>query len=343
MTRNARLRSAFTLVELLVVIAIIGVLIALLLPAVQQAREAARRMSCSNNLKQLGLAVHNYHDTYGKLVAGAIPQSASLPRGRGVSWIVRLMPFLEQSNAFDGFVMAGDSTMQDGGSPNAAFINGLVVPGLNCPSSPLPTVRDWNSPREGQIAIQMVNYVGISGSYYTGGTNGQSGDESTFARMDDYTGGNVFNGTITHVYVPGGSDQEVPGGMPYLSQTAFKDLLDGTSNTMMISEQGDYQYAADGSKNDRRSCGYHGGAWSNGAGSGWWTQNLTVLRHPIGTSGGDGNGATYQVNIPLSSTHPGGVLGTFADGSVHFVSETADFAILTAICDRQDGAVVEAP
>ncbi|PQO44157.1 DUF1559 domain-containing protein [Blastopirellula marina] len=340
MLRNERSRSAFTLVELLVVIAIIGVLIALLLPAVQQAREAARRMSCSNNLKQMGLAVHNYHDTYGKIVAGAFPQSASAPRQRGVSWIVRLMPFMEQSNAFDGFVMAGDSTMQDGNSPNAAFINGLQVAGLNCPSSPLPTVRDWSSPREGQIAIQMVNYVGVSGSYYTGGTTSEL---STFTRNDDYTGGNVFNGAITHVYVPGGSDQEVPGGLASLSQTAFKSMLDGTSNTMMISEQGDYQYDGSGNKVDRRSCGYHGGAWSNGAGTGWWTQNLSVLRYPIGTSGGDGNGATYQVNIPFSSTHPGGVLGAYVDGSVHFVTETADFAILTALCDRQDGAVVDTP
>ncbi|MCA9162317.1 MAG: DUF1559 domain-containing protein, partial [Planctomycetales bacterium] len=107
---NFRKRQhAFTLVELLVVIAIIGVLVAMLLPAVQAAREAARRSSCSNNMKQLGLALHNYHDTYKALpagawmfnAAGAGSTSCTTGNGRRAPWTVSILPFIEQNNIYD--------------------------------------------------------------------------------------------------------------------------------------------------------------------------------------------------------------------------------------------------
>ncbi len=329
-------RSAFTLVELLVVIAIIGVLIALLLPAVQQAREAARRMQCSNQLKQLGLAIHNYHDTYTKMVYAAQPQNASGTRQRAASWIVRLLPFIEQSAVYDQYVFSGDSTMQEGPNPNAALINNLVVGGLNCPSSPLPNQKSQGTNADGDITVQMGNYVGVHGSHFTGGT---ISDVSPSTRCNLWYGEQVPNGAIAYINV--GGDNEDVGCTQRVSNIGFNAITDGTSNTMMIGEQSDYQYDPTGAKVDVRSSSYLGGVWSNGSGSTYWTQNVTTLRHGINTYGGDGNTAAYQHNVSFTSAHPGGMLGSMVDGSVRFVPENIDFAILTGLCDRQDGNVLQ--
>ncbi|MFI4874616.1 MAG: DUF1559 domain-containing protein [Blastopirellula sp. JB062] len=332
--KNSR---AFTLVELLVVIAIIGVLIALLLPAVQQAREAARRMSCSNHLKQLGLAVHNYHDTYGKIVYAADPQSATGPRRRGASWFVRLLPFLEQSAIYDQYVFSGDSSMQENANPNADLINGVILGGLNCPSSSLPDRKTQSTNANGDIEIQLGNYVGVNGSHIQGG---ETTVASTFAsRCNHFYGETVPNGAITYINVPGDNQNALCSAR--VPQVGFKDMVDGTTNTLMIGEQSDYQRGPSGEQEDVRSSNYLGGVWSNGAGATDWTQNLTTLRYPINTYGGDHNTASYQHNVAFTSAHPGGMLGAMVDGSVQFVPETIDFAILTGLCDRQDGSVLK--
>ncbi|PQO38719.1 prepilin-type cleavage/methylation domain-containing protein [Blastopirellula marina] len=323
MSRYEGSRHGFTLVELLVVIAIIGVLIALLLPAVQQAREAARRIQCTNHQKQLGLALHNYHDTFGKLPYNAVPQSSSTPRQRGPSWLTRLLPFMEQNAAYDQFQFSGDWTMQDGPSPNAAVINQLRVPGYNCPSSPLPVLQTRGTNSNGNVEFQITNYVGITGSYYMGGT---TSTVSTSPQDSSY-GDSVYNGMI--VPVSGKSNA-----------IGLESATDGTSNTMMVSEQSDYFYNASGTKIDRRSSGHWGHTWGNGGGAGTWTANVTTIRYPIATEGGVGNTQHYEVNIPLVSAHPGGVLITLGDASVSFLAETVDFAILTGLADRQDGNVL---
>lgn len=318
-----RSHRGFTLVELLVVIAIIGVLIALLLPAVQQAREAARRIQCTNHQKQLGLALHNYHDTYGKLPYNAVPQSSSGARQRGPSWLTRLLPFMEQSAAYDQFEFTGDWTMQDGPSPNAAILGQLRVPGYNCPSSPLPTLETQSTNADGDVELQVTNYVGITGSYYVGGT---TGTVSTSPQDSSY-GDSVYNGMI----VPVNGKSKAIG---------LESVTDGTSNTMMVSEQSDYFYNASGTKISRRSSGHAGRTWANGGGAGSWTSNVTTVRYPIATEGGTGNAQNYNVNVALVSAHPGGVLGTLGDASVRFIPETVDFAVLTGLADRQDGNVL---
>ncbi|MFN3153085.1 DUF1559 domain-containing protein [Bremerella sp.] len=324
MSQFKRSQSGFTLVELLVVIAIIGVLIALLLPAVQQAREAARRIQCTNHQKQLGLALHNYHDTYGKLPYNAVPQSGSVgDRQRGPSWLVRLLPFMEQNAAYDQFEFSGDWTMQDGPSPNAAILGQLRVPGYNCPSSPLPSVETQSTNANGNVELQLTNYVGITGSYYTGGT---TGTVSTSPQDSSY-GDSVYNGMI----VPLNSKSNA---------ISLAAVTDGTSNTMMVSEQSDFFYNASGAKVNRRSSGHAGRTWGNGGGAGTWTANVTTIRYPIATEGGTGNGANYHVNVALVSAHPGGVLMTLGDASVSFLAETVDFAVLTGLADRQDGNVL---
>ncbi len=320
-------RGGFTLVELLVVIAIIGVMVGLLLPAVQAAREAARRMSCSNNLKQLALAAHNYHDTYKVFPFNQVPERdlGNNQRDRGCSWFVRILPYIEQGPAFDRAVFRGDWTFQHGPNHNVDLVNELRVATLYCPSSPLPPVRTQGVAGV-TITMQTANYVGIAGSFFQGGT---AIVESTSPGYNTYGGRVVLNGVITNT-----NPANVPPGMQHVT--------DGTSNTMMVSEQSDFQWnPATGQKVDRRSSGHAGSTWACGQGYGSWSQNVTTLRYPIaGGFGLAGNMNPYEVNLPLFSTHPGGVMAALADGSVRFLSENVDFSTMTALADRGDGAVL---
>lgn len=316
-------RGAFTLVELLVVIAIIGVMVGLLLPAVQAAREAARRMQCSNHLKQISLALHNYHSTYNKLPYSSSPQTGGVgTRQRGASWFIRIFPYIEQSSVYDQLIFAGDFSLQDGPMPaqNFAVLNNLVVPMLECPSSPLPKTQSHATNANGTVTLQMVNYVGIAGSFWRGGS-------TTIASTDPQTNAHgiaVHNGML------------VPEGLNSRA-ASFASCMDGTSNTLVASEQSGFFYDAARNKIDRRSNGWRGGPWGNGGGAGTWTQNVTTIRYPIGTFGGTGNANPFDVNVALTSSHPGGLNATLADGSVRFLSESMDFAILTALADRADG------
>lgn len=325
--RSFKMPTGFTLVELLVVIAIIGVMVGLLLPAVQAAREAARRMSCSNNLKQLALSAHNYHDTYKVFPFNQVPERdlGNNQRDRGCSWFVRILPYLEQGPAYDRAVFQGDWTFQHGPNHNAALVNELRVPTLNCPSSPLPTTRTQGVDGV-TITMQTANYVGVAGSFFQGGT---STVESTSNRYDTYGGRVVLNGVITNT-----NPSNPPPGMQHVT--------DGSSNTLLASEQSDFQWnPVNGQKVDRRSSGHAGSTWACGQGTGSWSQNVTTLRYPIaGGFGMAGNLNPYEVNIPFFSTHPGGVMASLADGSVRFISENIDFSTLTALADRGDGAVV---
>lgn len=322
--RSSRSR-AFTLVELLVVIAIIGILVALLLPAIQAAREAARRTQCSNHLKQLGLALQNYHDSYSTFPYNAHPQVGSgATKQRGPSWFVRILPFMEQGSFVEQAVFSGDWSLQDGPCPNTALINGLIIPGLFCPSSPLPPTKSLSSGgNPGPTVVQLPNYVGIEGSYYAGGTSATAAPQP----YQDTYGRAVYNGVIQIAEFP----------------VRMAQIMDGTSTTLMVSEQSNYQFDAVGNKIDRRSSGHWGGAWSCGSGARDWTQNVTTIRYPIaGGFGLSGNTQPYEVNIPLFSAHPGGVQGTLADGSVRFIAENIDFSTLTALADRADGQPIGA-
>src|SRR5690349_1429964 len=134
-----RKQRAFTLVELLVVIAIIGVLVALLLPAVQSAREAARRASCANNVTQLGLSVHNFEFHFETLPAGVLNSDGPIrnePQGQHVSWIVQVLPYLEQRNLYQKFNQAAGAYAAEN-----AQVRATVVSILRCPSDPVPQVN----------------------------------------------------------------------------------------------------------------------------------------------------------------------------------------------------------
>lgn len=322
LSKNAQLKQGFTLIELLVVIAIIAILIALLLPAVQQAREAARRSTCKNNMKQIGLALHNYHNTF-----TSFPHNGTPPRGsgstteRGASWFVRILPYIDQAAAYRQLTFNGvDWTGQHNPSAdNYAVLHQLRVAGLYCPSSPLPRTRDQNS-----VSLQLSNYVGISGSYFNGGT---TSTVSTDPSTSSHGGTAVYNGMIVASH-------------PNVSPCKIRDVIDGTTNTIMVGEQSDYVTNSSGGEKDQRASRHAGGAWSCGAGSGDWQLNVTTIRYPLGTYSGAGHNNPYEHNTALVSAHVGGCHVTLGDGSVRFISENMDFSILTALAERGDRTVV---
>jgi len=323
----------FTLVELLVVIAIIGVLVALLLPAVQAAREAARRTSCTNNIRQLGIAMHNHHDIYGRFPPGCANDKTPFGThasgsGWGSSWKVYLLPYVEQNNIYDKWVFAGGSSGYSH-SANMQLVNRVTIESYRCPSSVLPEFYA-SSYNAGQI-LMFTSYTGIAGA----------GGAAPF---------NSFHNSGSYGY---GADD---GALYANSQVNMAALTDGTSNTVIIGEQSDHLRDANnniitGSYSAITSQGPH--AWTMGSGTAAVGRaydnrhfNCTTVRYAINQRGLSNSGATGHNtgrNIPLSSLHPGGCLVTMGDASSRFLSETTPVAVLLQLAKGNDGTVVQLP
>jgi len=334
--------KGFTLVELLVVIAIIGILIALLLPAVQAAREAARRSQCTNNLKQLGLGLHNHHDTYNRFPPGAANDQTpfgtlTTGAGYGSSWMVYILPFIEQKVLYDKWQFSGNNSGVFNAN-NMEAQSGVVIPAFACPSSPLPTqwAKCTGSNVSGVTYYRMApHYVGISGA-----DNGL---------IPGYTESRVVQVNRSG-HVGGGGVMIING------KRRFADITDGSSNVIAISEDGDYIYSGSSNetKNDWRACQTWG--WAIGTdsnvlvpsftGSAVW--NLDTIRYPINLKKNNWTGSCSATgvcgdcanNLPLNSTHPGGVNVLVADGSVRFLSETITLETLAKLATRDDGKPV---
>ncbi|MFN3161437.1 MAG: DUF1559 domain-containing protein [Rubinisphaera brasiliensis] len=301
-------RSAFTLIELLVVIAIIAILVALLLPAVQQAREAARRSSCKNNLKQLGLALHNYHDTHTTFPYG---KGGPVRASQRHSWYVSLLPFFEQAALADQIPSLDDSQIDPWHTWWRDTVPEMAV--INCPSDVIGFQTDRHRGRS--------NYVGCTGDNQTTETSNPNG---------------IFG---------------------YRSKTSFRDITDGTSNTLLLSEctrptdTHSFGRVANISPVDRATCratadparpGYFLTS-TDYAGSGSAPSNLGDGR-ARGTRFGDGKAMNTGFNAVLGpnqpscgdgqdpgngifsamSRHQGGVQVVMADGSTRFISENID-------------------
>ncbi len=328
-TKRAR---GFTLIELLVVIAIIAVLIALLLPAVQQAREAARRIQCRNNLKQLGLALHNYHSAHDIFPIGGLGAVSNTYFIGEASFFVALLPYLDQSAAYNQFDFGSAFNRADGDIDRMtpamiSLYSKLRVPGLNCPSSELPkTAVIWDE----NINIQRTNYVGISGAAIN------PGDGVTDLGYTNAHGRYVDNGILA------------PG-----SQMRFSGITDGSSNVIAISEQGRPLDVSNGyyTGTDNRSCMHNGGTWFGATRAMplslvnveyFYTQNLTAIRYGINNMAPGLTGATYpyHANIPISSRHVGGAHALRGDGSVVFLSQTMNFQTLLRLAHVSDGNIV---
>lgn len=296
-------RRAFTLVELLVVIAIIGILVGLLLPAVQAAREAARRMQCSNNLKQLGLATHNYHDTFNAFPAGAYACCWG-------TWQLSLLGFAEQGNLSSRYVFQGsmgnaDATTRYGGTQNRP-VTTVQLSMLTCPSDSITAASNIYS------GVTFHNYVA---NYGNTSRSKMSPLGNTSAGLPNIYGGAPF----VHV-----------GGLTSKPQNIkMAELSDGTSNTMLFSE------TIQGRSGDLR-----GFSWWNG-GAHFETLIAPNSNSPDVTEAaayckGPGTTGTLDPSMPpctapttalpthigARSRHVGGVQTTMGDGSVHFISNS---------------------
>ena len=318
MVRPRARRIGFTLIELLVVIAIIAVLIALLLPAVQQAREAARRTQCKNNLKQLGLALHNYHDTYLRFPSAFGSQSLNGSGGErwGHSQWVALLPYFDQAPLYNQWNFLADNEGWDG---NVTISRNAVIPALKCPSSSLPDRSPNNFP--------TAHYFGIQGAVPYGPFTDSAG-------LNDQTSSWGYTS---------GRGMVVWGGKNIAACT------DGTSNTLIEGEISSYVFNAAGQKDDRRPS--RNWSWAMGGLSGWrdWapaTCTVTVRYAPNSQVLGQ-NGLVWSAwddasgsNCPLTSAHTGGVHGLLTDGTVRFFSNNIDMGTLTLLSVRDDGRPV---
>jgi prepilin-type N-terminal cleavage/methylation domain-containing protein len=299
-------RRGFTLIELLVVIAIIAILIALLLPAVQQAREAARRTQCKNNLKQIGLAMHNYESTYGRFPLGYLDL---VPGGNanldgGWAWDAYLMPYIDQAPLYNTLDFKKHPYGTNSTPANQAAMS-VVQTGFRCPSDTGPPTRNDNSNNPNGIANHALSsYMGVIGAF-----DGDVCDDS----------GNPVTST------PRNNGLLVPNACK-----AIRDVVDGTSNTIAIGEvmyipnavdiNGDnigserqYQYGniTTGGGPNCNQIGYN----SNGG-----FNHLRSARKKI-------NGPHLQaasLHRAFHSRHVGGTHFLLCDGSVRFISENID-------------------
>jgi prepilin-type N-terminal cleavage/methylation domain-containing protein len=320
-------RVAFTLVELLVVIAIIGILIALLLPAVQAAREAARRSQCSNNLKQMGLALHNYHDAFNRFPIGSRSGSKSPYNLSGTNWRASILAFLEQKTLFDqlNFEDGWFSGYSDhrGFSGGNEVLKGLLIPVYKCPSSTIdPFVEEPGSGNKNQSL--MHDYVGIAGA------NPDPAGRTGSCKQGSY--GIVCNNGLFQAN----------------ECKAMRDVTDGTSNTIIVAEQS-------GLVGGNPIRANYGGGWC-GAGENAWTfstsdkvekpgilyhAGLTVFHYKINSqTTSAGSQQTYHTNTILNSFHPGAILVLLADGSVRGLSETIEMETMRRLCAADDGVPV---
>lgn len=287
-------RRGFTLVELLVVIAIIGILIALLLPAVQAAREAARRSQCSNNLKQIGLALHNYHDTYKTLPPGWLtPDGMGGDSRYSWGWSASILDFMEQG-ALQDACGYGEINIHSAAA-NSTLLAVLQTPiaSYRCPSDVAPATNNWLAIRSQRMTTS--NYVG--------------------AHDSDYWHKN------------GRSEQ---GGIFYENEgTSFRDIKDGTSNTAMVGER---KWSFQDVNGDTLiSAAAHAFGNVPGHADDWrWGYQVALGVYSMNLHGTDQSGKIYSGEVSMrganafSSEHPGGAQFCLADGSVRFISETID-------------------
>jgi len=310
-------RRGFTLIELLVVIAIIAILIALLLPAVQQAREAARRSQCKNNLKQIGLALHNYHDVHSVFPPGNISASS----GHGPTAWVHILPFADQAPLYNQLTFSGAHRFYFGlTNPNSSVLNSVYPQYMICPSSPVPSSA---APSDGGSPAVITNVV--VGSYLLlegaiGIDQIQNGDDA-----------GCGSGTT------GKGIRSNGGSFTFNKSYRFRDYTDGTSNVMMIAEQSDWGAG----KADIRA-GRSVGSWMgiNNINIDCRCFNTATVRYSVGTKTNNAGMGYDGCNTPIQSIHVGGAHVLMGDGAVRFISDSTNFDLVRYLACRGDGNVI---
>ena len=333
-------KSAFTLVELLVVIAIIATLIGLLLPAVQGAREAARRVSCGNNLRQQGLALLNYHDARKHFPEGSGSGKQPLWNTTGVNWRVHIFPFMELGNVYSQLEFGTSNVFTGWGwggilwrAPNTA-LRGLLVSELRCPSNPS---SPWESQNQNQAYEEQTfsaDYAGVAGAYPDPGGRGAA------VCRKSYNGYTCNTGLL------------VPHETRRIAQAT-----DGASKSLLVAEQS-------GLVDGRQRASNYAGAWCGGRDD--WC-GFSANPRPANQIPDDGNcnyhhsgvvTVRFQINTPtatpkssantednntiINSSHPGLAMALFADGSVRSLEETIDMDTFRRLSTSNDGQVVVA-
>jgi len=323
---SARRRLGFTLIELLVVIAIIAILVALLLPAVQQAREAARRSSCKNNLKQLGLALHNYHDVYktlpyrsggtggcGPRVSTSIGNRYPCNKNR-MSGFYPILPFIEQSALFDA-ISAGDSSIPispGGPAPYEGWSvwNSPVIPGYLCPSDPGFNVTDPRS--NSYVFCAGDNASGINGSNVRGlfGRN-------TKVRFRDITDG-LSNTIAMSEHVRGNFGLTTTGNRSRVLEGIVNEVTPLTPGNCDAQVAGN-QFVAGANVKAR-----HGASLWDGQAERCAFNTILAPNSPSCSNGTNQNADNGTAILTATSQHKGGAQVLMADGAVRFVSENID-------------------
>lgn len=359
-------RPGFTLVELLVVIAIIGVMVGLLLPAVQAAREAARRMSCGNNMKQLGLALHNYHATYNRLPSQGFQHQPTSQEP--ATWtdsskggrLSKLLPYIEQQALFDSIPFGGETRLplldqgqRPGNSEWQAFIPSTALGSFTHTVGGLPVQveRTWHVP---VATFLCPSYNGMDRWQWSDGANPGHRALSNYGwsigaqRMDSHNGscnlfiGNMFgDGPNGHGNSPSGVNVSGMFGRGEW-YPRFADVSDGLSNTLMMGEVLPHQ-----SDHDWNGWMHFNTLWNAtnvpinfpviGIGEPGWNSNI----NPRGLANDNGMGCNgwrnWQTSQGFKSQHSGGANFVFGDASVNFLQASTDMRVYNAMGGRKDG------